>query len=144
MNELKMYEDFVQLANMGKSDIKELARKQVEYIIENGEAENNAAFFKKCQVLFEEVQDGIRDSAITSVSRGSDYFHGVKMGLKGITTYDYSNDAVWAALKKQLSDRESFLKGLKEPISTVNEETGEIIKNCPPVKKVSEYIKFDF
>ncbi len=144
MNELRIYDDFAPLAHMGKSDIKALAQRQIDYVKESGDSENTAAFIKKIQVLLDEVQNGIKESAIDSVGRGSNYFHGVKMQISSITTYDYKKDAVWVDLKRKLTERETFLKGLKEPITVLNEETGEITTAYPPNKKVSDYIKFDF
>lgn len=56
------------------------------------------------------------------------------------TTYDYSNDPIWAGLKSKLSEREKMLKAL--PGEMADPETGEIA--VPPSKKVSEFLKVSF
>lgn len=59
------------------------------------------------------------------------------------TKYDYRacNDTVWEMLhsdtetaKTRLSEREAFLKALKEPLTIVDEMTGEVVKIVPPLK----------
>lgn len=60
------------------------------------------------------------------------------------TAYDYAScgDPVWKNRKEivdeaisQLKDREAFLKTLKQPMTFVHEESGEIVTIQPPVKK---------
>lgn len=56
--------------------------------------------------------------------------------------YDYSNDAKWVELNRQLKEREAFLKGLPSTGKTeIDEETGEFTRVYPPVKKTSDVIK---
>lgn len=59
------------------------------------------------------------------------------------TKYDYAvcGDTVWERLntdaetaKSSLSERETFLKSLKEPLTVVDELTGEVVKIQPPTK----------
>lgn len=66
------------------------------------------------------------------------------------TAYDYStcHDPIHARLKKtsdeakqQLSDRESFLKTIKQPITIVDEATGEVSTLSPPLKKSTAGLK---
>lgn len=66
------------------------------------------------------------------------------------TKYDYSicNDPVHGQLsklmeeaKKQLTERETFLKALKETLVIVDEGTGEVVKINPPSKKSTTGLK---
>lgn len=60
------------------------------------------------------------------------------------TSYDYasSGDPVYAKLQEiakqaqaQLKEREAFLKTLKQPLTVVDEGTGEVARLTPPLKK---------
>lgn len=59
------------------------------------------------------------------------------------TKYDYRacGDSVWERLstdmetaKSRLSERETFLKALKEPLTVIDELTAEVVKISPPIK----------
>lgn len=144
MNELQLYSELAPLATKSKAEITELAQKQIAYIKENGDAENTFAFLKKCSTLLDLVTDGVKEDAMTAIGRGSDYFHGVKMTVESRTTYNYSNDPIWKNLQKQMKERESLLKAIKEPIEVLDPESGEVVKVYPATKKVSDYIKTNF
>lgn len=143
-NELQLYSELAPLATKSKAEIAELAQKQIDYIKENGDAENTFAFLKKPIELFELVIDGIKGDAMTAIGRGSDYFHGVKMTVESRTTYNYSNDPIWKSLQKLMKERESLLKAIKEPIEVLDPESGEVVVVYPAIKKVSDYIKTSF
>lgn len=68
-------------------------------------------------------------------------------------SYDCSgcNDPEWNALSKQsaeikekLKERENFLKALKNPITVVDENTGETTQIHPAVRKGKEFITVTF
>jgi len=143
-NELQLYSELAPLATKSKSEITELAQKQIDYIKENGDAENTFAFLKKCSTLLDLVTDGVKEDAMTAIGRGSDYFHGVKMTVESRTTYNYCNDPIWKSLQKQMKERESLLKAIKEPIEVLDPESGEVVVVYPATKKVSDYIKTNF
>lgn len=144
MNELQLYSELAPLATKSKVEITELAQKQIDYIKGNGDAENTFAFLKKCSTLLDLVTDGVKEDAMTAIGRGSDYFHGVKMTVESRTTYNYSNDPIWKNLQKQMKERESLLKAIKEPIEVLDPESGEVVTVYPATKKVSDYIKTSF
>lgn len=143
-NELQLYYELAPLATKSKVEITELAQKQIDYIKENGNAENTFAFLKKCSTLLDLVTDGVKEDAMTAIGRGSDYFHGVKMTIESRTTYNYLNDPIWKNLQKQMKERESLLKAIKEPIEVLDPESGEVVVVYPATKKVSDYIKTNF
>ncbi len=78
-------------------------------------------------------------------------FKGVKIELAEVgTKYDYShcNDFVMAKVSEDLAklnetkkQRETFLKSLKEPISLIDEESGDVFQILPPVKSSSSSLK---
>ena len=78
-------------------------------------------------------------------------YKGIKIELAEVgTKYDYSqcNDFVLAKVSEELSklneskkQRETFLKSLKEPISLVDEESGDIIQVLPPIKSSTSSLK---
>lgn len=66
------------------------------------------------------------------------------------TEYDYSvtGDTIWERLntdfetaKSRLDDRQKFLRGLKEPMTVIDELTGEVVTIRPPQKKEVEGVK---
>jgi len=78
-------------------------------------------------------------------------FKGVKIELAEVgTKYDYSkcNDFVMAKVSEDLAklnetkkQRETFLKSLKDPISLIDEESGDVFQILPPVKSSSSSLK---
>ena len=97
---------------------------------------------KICDIAKKEIKPAVIKELEKAKER-KDYF-GYKVEVKETgTKYDYSNcgDAKWYDLQEQLeklkvkiSDRETFLKAIKEPIMVADEETGEMFKVMPPVK----------
>lgn len=57
------------------------------------------------------------------------------------TTYDYSGDETWRILSAKLTAREALLRNLKEPITQLDESSGEIVTIHPAVKKQSTGVK---
>jgi hypothetical protein len=140
-NPLAIYEQLSPLYNSSKADIVNLAKKQAEYIIETGSSEKAFAFLKKISELVETVVNGIKEDAINEVRKGNTTAHGVTMSIKGKTTYNYENDAVWVELKTKIKQREDFLKAINYFIDEVDEETGEVTRIYQAGKKVSDYIE---
>lgn len=52
----------------------------------------------------------------------------------GASRYDYSNDSEHSAIKKQLQQREAFLKGLPPEGQKVVTDDGEVLTVYPPIK----------
>ena len=105
-------------------------------------------FEKIKPVLIETTLDEIEKYGKSAVLKGAE-FSIIEAGTK----YDYSGcgDAKWNDLSKELEsikgklkDRETFLKCLKEPMTFVNDETGEIINLNPPKKSSSTTLKVTF
>jgi hypothetical protein len=104
---------------------------------------------------FEVIKEKINENVITEADKypGTTFtYRGVELAKGDVKTeYDYetSGDTIWEqrkadfdAAKARLSERESFLKGLKEPMTIVDELTGEIVTIRPPVKKTTPGVKF--
>lgn len=143
MNELSIYESFSNLTTMSKKEILNLAEKQAEYIEEIGDADKFWAFLHKLSTLIDGAKKNITPYAINQIKEGVS-FHGVEMKVKYKTDNDYSNDAEWVRLNQLKKDREEFLKGVKTPFDTVNDQ-GEVITIYPPIKKFSkDFIEVKF
>lgn len=110
---------------------------------------------KAMEKSFENIKNQIKEN----VNREADKYPGVTFNYRGVelvkgdvkTEYDYTvcNDTVWErrntdaeSAKRLLDERQSFLKSLKEPITTVDEMTGEIVTIRPPLKKSTPGVKF--
>lgn len=107
---------------------------------------------------FEKVSDRvlkeIKDNAITEAQKhpGTSFeWNGNKIEKSELgTTYNYSvcNDPVFNQrlqiadeATKQLKERQDFLKSLKEPLTLVDEGSGEVVKIIPPLKKSTTGLK---
>lgn len=107
---------------------------------------------------FEKAQDRIikeiRDNFVNEASKYPEQsfeFNGAKIEKAEVgTKYNYSvckdpiyDRRLWILekAKAELTEREIFLKALKEPLSIVDEETGEVIKIHPPIKTSTSSLK---
>jgi hypothetical protein len=107
---------------------------------------------------FEKAQDRIlkeiRENYVNEASKypeSSFEFNGAKIEKAELGTmhnYAVCNDTVLERLevdfntaKGLLDDRKKFLQALKEPITVVDELTGEVVKINPPVKKSTSGLK---
>lgn len=143
-NPLAIYEELSPLYKFTKAQSKSLVKSQIEYIIESGSSEQAFAFLKKIKELVDPVLEGIKETAINEVRKGNDFAHGVKMTVKGKTTYDYSRDPIWKKLKEKIKQREDYLKSLNFFQDVFDQETGEVTRVFQAGKKVSDYIECEF
>lgn len=69
------------------------------------------------------------------------------------TVRDYAscNDKRWNELnaeleriKSEMKEREKLLSGLREPMTVVNEQTGEAFSILPAMQQISDYVKVTF
>jgi malate/lactate dehydrogenase len=136
-----------------KVDLTNLAKKQADDIIENGSSEIAFAALTKIEYLAKTTKDNLKKDALLEVEKGNDYAFGVKLSTMGVTSYDYSKcgdkeleelEAKAKEYSEKITERKSFLKGLKSSITILNEETGETFKVFPPLKKVVDAIKSKF
>lgn len=109
---------------------------------------------KALELLSKEVREQIEENTLIEASKYSEkkfnaYGAIVERGEVG-TTYNYemSGDSQWESLDAQIKtltekkkERETFLRSLKDPITTLNEETGEVEQIKPPTKRSKEGIK---
>ena len=57
------------------------------------------------------------------------------------TRYDYSNDPIYNELSNKIKEREKFLRTIKEPITQVDPDTGEVITVMPAIKNSTKGLK---
>lgn len=101
------------------------------------------AFAKASERTLKEIQENFVTEAAKYPEKTFD-FNGVKITKSEVgTKYNYSicgdliyNDRLKISneAEKQLKEREEFLKALREPITVVDEGSGEVIKIIPPSK----------
>lgn len=108
------------------------------------------AMEKAFKIITEKIKENYMSEA--------DKYPGDKFEFKGNeiqkgdvkTEYDYSNtgDIIWeqrvsamAAAETLVKEREAFLKALKEPITLVDEGSGEVYTVRPPIKKTTQGLK---
>lgn len=104
---------------------------------------------------FEVIKKDIKDEVLTEADKypGTTFkFRGVDLAKGDVKTeYDYTvcGDTEWErrkvdadCAKEKLSERETFLKALKEPVTVVDHLTGEVVTVRPPLKKSTPGVKF--
>lgn len=124
--------------------------------VKNGEASGlEVLTFLKA---FEKVAERVKKEIHENVMREADLQPGNKFEVMGnqfekaelATRYDYSvcNDRIYDRLinisieaSKQVKARESFLKALNQPMTLVDDDTGEIHLITPPIKTSMSGIK---
>jgi hypothetical protein len=127
----------------------DVASDQIIEGIRSGEVNplTGLAWCKTMEEIIERVRKETRDNQLREADKhpGKTFdFVGAKFTkFEAGTRYDYAGcgDTEWERLhadaetaKSRLSDRESFLKAIKEPISVNDSVTGEVVTIRPPVK----------
>lgn len=155
-----LIETLLTLSNLGKQEVQSL---QAEIL---AEIEKGNVSPLRLYVGFT-VLDRVRDSNVGdflkpyAIAESEDYEKTFVIGNSEVekgnhTTYDYSNDIIWNRIKsretavaEQRKSREKVLKSCPQPdsikgveaMTEVDNETGEILKLLPPIKKSSELLK---
>lgn len=102
------------------------------------------------ELVRDEIQDNIVNEANKYAEKKFEAFGALvekcEVGTKYL--YETSKDIEWEQLNSEFKtierrrkEREEFLRALKEPMTAVNEETGEVYKISPPLKKSSSGVK---
>lgn len=100
---------------------------------------------KVIEICLSKIEKAVKENILTEASR-----HGKSFNFKGFdiqevetgTKYDYSNDTEWVRLNTLIKEREAYLKNLKKPIDVLVIETGEVIREFPPIKSSTTSLKF--
>lgn len=94
--------------------------------------------------ILKEIKDNLLTEAGKYPEREFEYLGNKITKAEHGTKYDYSNcnDPVYKRLSdvatqanKQLKERETFLKAVKQPFNFLDESTGEVFVITPPTKK---------
>jgi hypothetical protein len=102
------------------------------------------------ELVREEIQDNINAAADRFTEKKIEMYGAIIEKTELGTKYDYakSGDTEWERLKTdadtakaRLSERETFLKSLKEPLTVVDESTGEVCQIRPPFKTSKSGVK---
>lgn len=146
---------FKDVISSNKKQLKGIADKMIDKAKE-GELDPVQAFSaaRKGIDFFKQMEEGLRPivEKDLKLSKGQDYKHNSVLfeGAVTKTEYDYhaTQDRRWIELDAQIKDlteqkkeRETFLKTLKTKLTTVDEDTGEVVEIYPPVKSESFGIK---
>lgn len=113
------------------------------------------AFLKTLEIIIEKVNDGTKANQLSEAEKYSEkkfnaYGCEIEKAEVG-TKYDYAvcGDPIYnhririmEEAKSQLDERTMFLKALKEPMTIVDDESGEVATVRPPLKKSTEGLKF--
>lgn len=124
--------------------------------VKNGETNpiEVLVMLKAIEKVSDRVLKEIRENAVTEAAKhqGTSFeFNGCKIEKAELgTKYNYSicNDPVYTQRQilasdasKRLKEREDFLKALKDPITALDEVTGEVYKIIPPLKTSTTGLK---
>lgn len=104
--------------------------------------------FKSLEKASERVLKSIKDNILSEAEKYPEKtfeFHGAKLTKTEVgVTYDFKvcgdpvhdqRESIMNAAKNLLDERKEFLKSLKEPITVVDEGSGEVVTIRPPFKK---------
>lgn len=109
------------------------------------------ALTKVYELVREEIEDNINKAADKYSEKrfaiNGAFVEKAELGTK--YRYETSKDIEWERLntdfetaKARKSEREDFLKTLREPMTLVNQETGEVYTVKPPLKTSKTGVKF--
>ena len=136
----------------------EIFAQQLEQGLESGTivASELLRFQKALDKVFEKIKPVLIECALNEIGSyeknpiiKNTEFSIVEAGTK----YDYSgcNDPIYNSnlgvleiAKESIKERENFLKCLKQPMTFVNDETGEIVTLNPPKKSSTTTVKVTF
>lgn len=130
---------------------------QLIQAVRNGEV--NPLQLKSMFKVMELVSDIVSDATKVNQLNEADKYSEKKFNAYGFeiekaevgTKYDYAvcGDPIYnqraqilEEAKKQLDERAAFLKALKEPLTLVDDESGEVATIHPPAKKSQSGLKF--
>lgn len=108
------------------------------------------AFEKVTKRVLEEIKDELLTASAKYPETRIELYGSVIEKAELGTKYDYSvcNDPIFEKLEagltaanEMLKARQEFLKALKEPITIVDEESGEVVRILPPSKKSTSGLK---
>lgn len=113
------------------------------------------AMFKIMELVGEIVTEATKANQLTEAEKYPEKkFHAFGFEIEKSengTKYDYlgcgdpiyeHRHAIAESAKAQLDERAQFLKALKEPLTIVDDESGEVVTIQPPVKKSATGLKF--
>lgn len=136
---------------MNKESIQNLIKSQVE-LIESGEVDPIKAFVFSHKLL--EFAKQLQENLKSHVSGISGEFNGIRISeIKTGSKFDYSNCGdveynsliqEFTRLKNAISEREKFLKTIKQSTIAGNPETGETWEINPPVNTFSISTKVEW
>lgn len=129
---------------------------QIIKAVQNGEA--NAlevlVMLRALEAVSELVREEIEDNVLNEADRYNEKVierYGARIEKTEVgTRYNYfvTGDSEWErmntemqTLKRRLTERETFLKALKEPLIVVNADTGELETIKPPLKTSKQGIR---
>jgi hypothetical protein len=108
------------------------------------------ALEKTSETVIDCIRENINSEASKFGEREIEMF-GARLEKSEVgTKYDYasSGDVIWeqrdSAVKSAESlrkERETFLRALREPMTAVNEDTGEVFTIRPPMKRSTSFVK---
>lgn len=122
---------------------------QIITSVRNGDANplEVLVMLRALELLSKEVIEQIEENILTAAEKYSEkkfeVFGAFVERAENGTKYNYlqSGDVEYerlhaeaATANRKLKEREEFLKALKEPLTALNEETGEVYKINPPMK----------
>lgn len=146
----------LRLFNTSRQGI-EMFSGQLISAVENGEvnALELKAFLKTMEAIIEKVDKATREQQLKEAEKYSEKKFGafgceVEKAEVG-TKYDYLTACdpvyeqrlvIFNSAAEQLKEREAFLKALHNPITIIDEDTGQVATVRPPVKRSTSGLKF--
>lgn len=146
----------MRLLPSNKAGVESFSR-QLITSVENGEVNplELKALCKFMEAVFEKVDKETKENQLREAGKYSDKkfnAYGFEIAKEDVgVKYDYAScgDPIYKQrleileeAKKQLDERIAFLKTIKEPITLVDDESGEVATIHAPIKRGTEGLKF--
>lgn len=145
------------LLDMSKKDIQNVAKMTVSDELMSFDPMKYLLWSKKAEEFFKVMQETLKPDALRVAEKYPEKVlnqYGAKFEKTAVhTEYDFTNcndqelkelTAQYEQVMSKLQARKDFLKNLREPMTILNEETGEVIKIHPAVKKTTDGLKITY
>lgn len=155
MSEIDSAMGVMRLMPSNKSEVTRFANQLIEQV-ENGSVSpiQVKAAFKMLEQAGKQFDAATKENQLREAEKNDKtfYAHGFEIQRTELgTEYDYlsSGDNIYnerhaavESAKSLLNERAAFLRSLREPLTVVDERTGEVTTITPPLKKSTTGLKF--
>ena len=116
----------------------QMASRLKDHLLQEHNALQAYVVLKNVREVADHAMEALKDEAIGGITGKEEMVYGAKCAIRGLREYEYEDPTLakieeqMAGLKKQVSERKTFLRALKMEVADTS--TGEIIRPAKCVK----------